>query len=111
MILIDFFELEKQVEESKRKNPHTQHSYRASHIAEHNHFLKIINDQKVIDPVHAAGGCYCRECIYSSEYDIPDTPDMDWVVPCDDYLCKLNDNIMPLTGFCSEGKIKFKKQF
>ena len=31
----------------------------------------VVNKAPAIDPVHAAGGCYCRECIhtnYDSEY-------------------------------------------
>ena len=26
---------------------------------------KIIDDEPSVDPVHAAGGCYCRECTYA----------------------------------------------
>lgn len=27
----------------------------------------LIDEQPVIDPIHAAGGCYCRECKYKDE--------------------------------------------
>lgn len=48
-----------------------------------------------IDPVHTAGGCYCKECIYSTQKHIPYD---------DAYYCKLHRDLMPLDGFCSEGK-------
>ena len=48
-----------------------------------------------IDPVHAAGGCYCKECKYSTQQDIP------WK---DLIFCKLHRDTMPLNGFCSEGR-------
>ena len=28
---------------------------------------KIINEEKTINPVHAAGGCYCKECRYCKQ--------------------------------------------
>ena len=28
-------------------------------------FLRLIRQSPTIDPVHAAGGCYCRECTYA----------------------------------------------
>lgn len=48
-----------------------------------------------IDPVHFAGGTYCRECIYSTQKHIPYD---------DVYYCKLYRDLMPLDGFCSEGR-------
>lgn len=48
-----------------------------------------------IDPVHFGGGTYCRECIYSTQKHIPYD---------DAYYCKLHRDLMPLNGFCSEGK-------
>lgn len=48
-----------------------------------------------IDPVHFAGGCYCKECIYSTQKHIPYD---------DAYYCKLHRDLMPLNGFCSEGR-------
>lgn len=47
-----------------------------------------------IDPVHAAGGCYCKECVYHEKY-----MDLDNL-----YFCYLNSNSMPLNGFYSEGR-------
>ena len=48
-----------------------------------------------IDPVHAAGACYCKECIYSTQKHIPYD---------DAYYCKLHRDLMPLNGFCNEGR-------
>lgn len=48
-----------------------------------------------IDPVYAAGGCYCKECQYSTQQDVP------WK---DLIFCKLHRDTMPLDGFCSEGR-------
>lgn len=28
--------------------------------------VKQMKRMKTIDPVHAAGGCYCRECVYNN---------------------------------------------
>lgn len=33
------------------------------------HVLGMIADAATIDPVHAAGGCYCRECKYARKVD------------------------------------------
>lgn len=30
---------------------------------------QIIDEQPIIDPVHVAGGCYCRECRFWEEQD------------------------------------------
>lgn len=32
-----------------------------------NAVLSSIDEQPTIDPVHAAGGCYCRECEYRTK--------------------------------------------
>lgn len=55
-----------------------------------------------IDPIHAAGSCYCKECLHSEpvEYNFAD----DWVVPIDEYWCNEHKITMPLNGFCSEGR-------
>lgn len=52
-----------------------------------------------IDPVHAAGGCYCRECIYYKSYEFPESGRI--IYQCynsSSYLeeCKPDD-------FCSRG--------
>ena len=55
----------------------------------------VIKMAETIDPVHAVGGCYCKECIYSTQKHIPYD---------DAYYCKLHRDLMPLNGFCSEGR-------
>lgn len=56
------------------------------------HWLNaIIEKQPTIDPVHAAGGCYCRECRYLQK----DTHGL-WCFR--DY-----ENPLKLDGFCSYG--------
>lgn len=59
-------------------------------------------DAPEIDPVHYAGGCYCKECLHSEpvEYKFAD----DWIVPIDEYWCNEYKINMPLNGFCSEGR-------
>ena len=47
-----------------------------------------------IDPIHFAGGTYCRECSHSEPNFMPD----------DTYWCNRYNYIMPLNGFCSEGR-------
>lgn len=44
-----------------------------------------------IDPIHAAGGCYCRECIKSDLLD-----------DRNGYYCDKGIT-MPINGFCSGG--------
>lgn len=53
--------------------------------------------QPSVAPIHAAGGCYCKECLYKEENE---------TVPLIKCWCNLHDITMPLNGFCSEGKIK-----
>lgn len=62
----------------------------------------MLGKEKQIDPVHFAGGCYCRECLHSEpvEYKFAD----DWIVPIDEYWCNEHKINMPLNGFCSEGR-------
>ena len=53
----------------------------------------------IIDPVHVAGGCYCKECIYYKSYEFPESGRI--IYQCynsSSYLeeCKPDD-------FCSRG--------
>ena len=54
-----------------------------------------------IDPVHTAGGTYCRECFHSEleEHEYVD----DWKFKRE-WWCNKHKNTMPLNGFCSEGR-------
>lgn len=47
------------------------------------------------DLVHISNGCYCKECQYKWD---------DNSIKTNTYWCGLNDNTMPLNGFCSEGR-------
>ena len=57
---------------------------------------------ETIDPVHAAGGAYCKECKYHEDEVYPDS---EWELH-DHQECWCNwwDSVMPLNGFCSEGR-------
>lgn len=35
---------------------------------------QLIDNAPTIDPVHAAGGCYCRECAFKDTFDCPAAP-------------------------------------
>ena len=59
------------------------------------HVLGMIADAATIDPVHAAGGCYCRECIYGIPIDKSDE------IRC----CEYHDfTVWPKDGYCSYGQ-------
>ena len=55
-----------------------------------------------IDPVHTAGGAYCKECLHSELVEYEDNEG--WVTPIDEYWCNEHKITMPLNGFCSEGR-------
>ena len=57
-----------------------------------NGLLNIINSAPTIDPVHAAGGCYCWECIYHASTE-----------GGRDY-CALHESVC--SEFCGDGKIE-----
>ena len=67
-------------------------------------FIKLedLFQAPTIDPVHAAGGCYCRECFHSALEKYEDSAG--WVTPMDEYWCNEHKITMPLNGFCSEGR-------
>lgn len=54
----------------------------------------VLDELPTIDPVHAAGGCYCRECIYA-------TRPGDNIVHCDNF----ERDMMP-DDYCSVGERK-----
>ena len=65
-------------------------------------FLDLILDSKEIDPVHAAGAVYCKECKY---HDDEVYPGSEWELnEHQECWCNWWDNVMPLDGFCSEGR-------
>lgn len=93
--LIDANKLFQEIEESMHNSPHSNPVHTAMHKHEHCHFLCEIDKQPVIDPVHFAGGVYCKECIYKEESTVKNPKD---------YWCQLRDSYMNLDGFCSEGR-------
>lgn len=63
--------------------------------------LPMMSKQRIIDPVHVAGGCYCRECKYFIEAS-------DWPIPIggrNTQCIKVQSTRKP-DDFCSEGKKK-----
>ena len=55
-----------------------------------------IENTPTIDPVHAAGGCYCRECVYANRPG-------DNIVYCDNF----ERDMMP-NDYCSVGERKIE---
>ena len=67
----------------------------SSNVENNRIYAKDIIDSPAIDPVHFAGGTYCKECIYKEESTVKNPKD---------YWCQLRDSYMDLDGFCSEGR-------
>lgn len=64
--------------------------------------LVLAETQDTIDPIHAAGGCYCKECKYHENEVYPDG---EWEVhDNEECWCNWWDNTVLLNGFCSYGK-------
>ena len=58
-----------------------------------------IDNAPTIDPVRAAGGCYCRECCFGRK---PRAVDMQ-----DGYVyCQEQSKYKEIDSFCSDGEIK-----
>ena len=64
-------------------------------------FLNLILDSREIDPVHAAYGCYCRECFHSELEEHECVDDLKFKR---EWWCNKHKDTMPLHGFCSEGR-------
>lgn len=64
---------------------------------------KVIENAPTVDPVHAAGGCYCHECKYwkpSGGYGGDTIDDLQQLGGCEwTTFCRIE------TDFCSRGKI------
>ena len=103
MRLIDADKLFQETEENMYNNPHSDPTHAAMHKHEHCHFLCEIYKQPEIDPVHFAGGYYCKECIYLNK-EI-EKVDFGWFPPTkDEGYCFKNNSVIKLNGFCSEGR-------
>lgn len=100
--LIDANKLFREIEENMHNSPHSDLVHTAMHKHEHYHFLCEIDKQPEIDPVHFAGGAYCKECQYHEDEVYPDS---EWELhDRQECWCNWRDNVMPLNGFCSEGR-------
>lgn len=55
-----------------------------------------------IDPIHAAGGCYCRECKYLTDKHYEDIGEEPYIK----HSCSIFKRSMQLTDFCSYGKVR-----
>lgn len=64
-------------------------------------FLNLILDSKEIDPVHAIGSCYCRECFHSELEEHEYVDDLKFKR---EWWCNKHKDTMPINGFCSEGR-------
>lgn len=61
-----------------------------------------LDNASEIDPVHAAGACYYKECLHSELIEYEDNEG--WITPVDEYWCNEHKYTMPLNEFCSEGR-------
>lgn len=100
MKLIDADKLSKETEENMHNSPHSDPMHTAMHKHEHCHFLCEIDKQPEIDPVHFAGGAYCKECTHS-ELLYKEINNFAYLYG---YHCQKYHATMPLNGFCSEGR-------
>lgn len=81
---------------------HSSHDYERVRIGTVTGCLLTDSISPTIDPIHAAGGCYCKECKYHEDEVYPDG---EWEVhDNEECWCNLWDNTVSLNGFCSYGK-------
>lgn len=57
---------------------------------------------KTIDPIHAAKGCYCKECEYHENISYPNSKRE--IHDNEKCWCNWWDSTVSLNGFCSEGR-------
>lgn len=100
MRLIDADKLSKETEENMYNSPHSDPIHSAMHRHEHRHFLCEIYKQPTIDPVHAAGGCYCRECSHYKPYEFPESGHI--IYQCYNSFASYLEECKP-DDFCSRG--------
>lgn len=62
-----------------------------------------INEQPTIDPVYAAGGCYCRECLKKDTESCP-MVEFEYVCPGDTERTLFTANYDD--GFCNYGELR-----
>ena len=59
--------------------------------------------EPAVDPIHAAGGCYCRECVNYYEYDDWDRCHQETYTA---HECSVFNRDLGPDGFCSRGELK-----
>ena len=64
--------------------------------------IDFLKEQPIVDGVHAAGGCYCKECTYHENESYPDGERE--IHDSKECWCNWWDNTVSLNGFCSEGR-------
>lgn len=62
-----------------------------------------IRHAPTIDPVHATGGCYCRECKKCDGFPGPD------IEPGEVGICAMTNLVVKPDGWCKWGKLKEAK--
>ena len=107
MRLIDADKLFQETEENMHNNPHSNPMHAAMHKHEHCHFLCEINKQPEIDPVHAAGAVYCKECKYCKQHHDEQTNET--LYKCTKYSLYDFSDRQP-NDFCSQGILKLPLQ-
>lgn len=64
--------------------------------------VEELENASEIDPVHAAGGCYCRECIYYKPYEFPESGRI--IYQCYNSSSSYLEECKP-DEFCSKGVV------
>lgn len=103
MRVIDANHLSKEVEESKRHNPHFDGAVRRTHNHEHDHFLRMIDDAPSIDAVPVVR---CRECKNQHTFDCPMNYEAESFNEDDGYDPYMATNACNDDGFCWLGERK-----
>ena len=65
--------------------------------------LVLLKTQEKIDPIHVAGGCYCKECVYYKSYEFPESNKK--IYQCYNQCASYLEERKP-HDFCSRGKKK-----
>ena len=60
-------------------------------------------NEPAVDPIRAAGGCYCRECVNYYEYDDWDRCHQETYTA---HECSVFNRDLGPDGFCSRGELK-----
>lgn len=66
-------------------------------------YADALDTMPAIDPIHAAGGCYCRECVNYYEYDGWDRCHQETYTA---HECRVFGRDLGPDGFCSCGELR-----